>query len=104
MKSFKDLIEDARAMLLGTFGDRVAETAEADIHRGGAEARREETEEADADVSFESAQLGENISFDFGANEEPEQEEMVASEDESENVKTGSTSDAEPVEGFRAPG
>src|SRR5690242_19493512 len=37
LKSFKDLIEDARAMLLGTFGDRVAETAEPDIHRGGAE-------------------------------------------------------------------
>ena len=27
LKSFKDLIEDARAMLLGTFAERVAETA-----------------------------------------------------------------------------
>ena len=68
LKSFKDLIEDARAMLLGTFAERVAETA-ANLHHGDTEARREETEE---DVSFEPEQLGENISFDFGANDEPE--------------------------------
>src|SRR5437588_6319641 len=35
LKSFKELIEDARAMLLGSFVERVSETAEADIHRGG---------------------------------------------------------------------
>src|SRR5689334_10485143 len=68
LKSFKDLIEDARAMLLGSFVERVSETS----HHGDTEARRE-PEEVDADVSFEPAQLGENISFDFGANDEPEQ-------------------------------
>src|SRR5579859_1164968 len=68
LKSFKDLIEDARAMLLGTFVERVAETAE--TNHGDTETRREATEEAHADVSFEPAQLGENISFDFGANDE----------------------------------
>ena len=100
LKNFKDLIEDARAMLLGSFGDRLTETAES--HRGDAEARIEEPEEADADVSFEPAQLGENISFDFGANEEPEEEEATV-EDASGPV-IESNSDAEPIEGFRAPG
>jgi DNA helicase-2/ATP-dependent DNA helicase PcrA len=114
LKSFKDLIEDARAMLLGTFGERVAETAEPTIHRGDpypnkpkpgslgtpdAEARREAEE---ADVSFEPAQLGENISFDFGANEEPE-EEIAASADASD-AATENGGEADAIEGFRAPG
>ncbi|MGZ4901250.1 MAG: ATP-dependent helicase, partial [Candidatus Angelobacter sp.] len=118
LKSFKDLIEDARAMLLGTFGDRVAETAQThqgDTHpnkpRAGSlgapdtETRREQAEEADADVSFEPAQLGENISFDFGANDEPEEEEIATTED-SEEVSTISADAAstEAAEGFRAPG
>ncbi|MBZ5492818.1 MAG: UvrD-helicase domain-containing protein [Acidobacteriia bacterium] len=100
LKSFKDLIEDARAMLLGTFAERVAETSQ--IHHGDAEARRESVEEIDADVSFEPAQLGENISFDFGANDEPEAEEIKASQDVTESVAEGEK--AEAVEGFRAPG
>ena len=90
LKSFKDLIEDARAMLLGTFADRVAETAEP--HETGV-AQPPSAVLDDADVSFEPAQLGENISFDFGANEEPE-EEAVAEGGEN----------AEAVEGFRTPG
>jgi DNA helicase-2/ATP-dependent DNA helicase PcrA len=92
LKSFKDLIEDARAMLLGTFADRLAETTQ--THHGDTETRREKTEEVDADVSFEPAQLGENISFDFGANDEPEEAETVAEGGEN----------AEAVEGFRSPG
>jgi len=103
LKGFKDLIEDARAMLLGSFADRLTETAES--HRGDAEARREPAEESDADVSFEPAQLGENISFDFGANEEPEEDEAATTEGSGELSKTGG--DAEPsegIEGFRAPG
>jgi DNA helicase II / ATP-dependent DNA helicase PcrA len=100
LKSFKDLIEDARAMLLGTFADRVAETAK--THHRDTEAGRE-PEAEDADVSFEPAQLGENISFDFGANDEPDEEEIAASDD----VAGAATEDGEKpeaVEGFRAPG
>ncbi len=93
LKSFKDLIEDARAMLLGTFGERLA---------SGAEPPSAAVEESDTDVSFEPAQLGENISFDFGANEELEEEEATV-EDASGSV-IESNSDAEAVEGFRAPG
>src|SRR5579859_2544383 len=98
LKSFKELIEDARAMLLGTFVERVAETAEGHAHRGGAEARRRAEPESEAeDIAFEPAELGENISFDFGANE-PEPELASASERESGGEQ------AEAVEGFRAPG
>ena len=102
LKSFKDLIEDARAMLLGTFADRVAETAtaEANAQRGVAETPGEES---DDDVSFEPAKLGENISFDFGANDEPEPDESFIIEDESEAAASEGEG-AEAVEGFRAPG
>ncbi|HZD95163.1 MAG TPA: 3'-5' exonuclease, partial [Candidatus Sulfotelmatobacter sp.] len=98
LKIFKDLIEDARAMLQRTFAERVEGTATA-VHRGDAEARREE---ADADVSFEPAELGENISFDFGANEEPEQTEPAGGDETQAAPDQGGQ--AEAVEGFRAPG
>src|ERR1051326_5072859 len=87
-------------MLLGTFADRLAETTQ--THHGGTETRREPKEE-DTDVSFEPAQLGENISFDFGANEEPEPEESTAAESEDENAVAAREGD-EAVEGFRTPG
>src|SRR6185312_5534987 len=43
MLGFKELVEDARAMLTGCFVERVRETAqdEETIHRGGAETRRD---------------------------------------------------------------
>lgn len=100
LKSFKDLIDDARAMLLGTFGERVTKTA-ADETRV---AQPPSAVLDDTDVSFEPAQLGENISFDFGANDEPEMEEAAVAEDEGETIGTELTSGAEGVEGFRAPG
>jgi DNA helicase-2/ATP-dependent DNA helicase PcrA len=100
LKSFRDLIEDARAMLLGTFVERVAETAEP---HETCVAQRPPAVLDDTDISFEPAQLGENISFDFGANDEPEEEEIKASEDVTEAVAEGGEN-AEAVEGFRTPG
>ncbi len=102
LKSFKDLIDDARAMLLGTFGERVAKTAAASDETRGEQPPSAVSEEADADVSFEPAQLGENISFDFGANDEPEEEEIAANPD-SDDISANAES-SEAVEGFRAPG
>ncbi len=132
LKSFWDLIEDGRAMLAGTFVERVAEGA-----RGGSEesaaglraawtggtpvptkavpiqAREEETD-------FDPA----NFSFDFGA-DEPDAEEgdggrgrppdsrgvagatvEGAADDGSrdEGDSSGSAEGDESVEGFRAPG
>jgi DNA helicase-2/ATP-dependent DNA helicase PcrA len=118
LKSFKDLIEDARAMLLGVFADRLAETASTDDTRvaqppgsperagsdesHGAQPPSDAGEESDTDVSFEPAQLGENISFDFGANDEPEQ--IAEAANEGESLAGDASADAEAVEGFRTPG
>lgn len=105
LKSFKDLIEDARAMLLGTFGERLADGAQppsAAVESRGEQPPSAVSEEADADVSFEPAQLGENISFDFGANDEPEEE--IAAGADAAGAATEDGGEAEAVEGFRAPG
>ncbi len=106
LKSFKDLIEDARAMLLGTFAERLASGTQppsAAVESGGEQPPSAVSEESEADVSFEPARLGENISFDFGANEEPEPEEVAIGEDSTGAVAEGG-GETEAVEGFRAPG
>jgi DNA helicase-2/ATP-dependent DNA helicase PcrA len=97
LKSFKELIEDARAMLLGAFADRVAGQT-----RVAQPPPAVLSEDSDADVSFEPSQLGENISFDFGANDEPEEFEAAENPDQGEPAE--STAVSEAVEGFRAPG
>ena len=81
LKSFREIIEDARAMLLGAFVERVSDTT----------ALEEESSAAD-DTSFDTQALGENISFDFGANADSggEEEETDAPE--------------AAQEGFRSPG
>jgi len=104
LKSFKELIEDARAMLLGTFAERLAGGAQPPS--AAVESRGEQQPAAvldDTDVSFEPAQLGENISFDFGANEEPEAHEIAADGDANEALAEDGDKE-EPIEGFRAPG
>ena len=59
LKSFRRLIEDGRAMLAGTFVERLEETArDADVLL--------DEPAAEADVSFDPDE-DENISFDFGA-------------------------------------
>ena len=59
LKSFRRLIEDGRAMLAGTYVERLEETArEADVPP--------DESQAEADVSFDPGE-DENISFDFGA-------------------------------------
>jgi DNA helicase-2/ATP-dependent DNA helicase PcrA len=101
LKSFKDLIEDARAMLLGTFAERVAETAEPhETHVAPPPSAVGEEE----DVSFEPAHLGENITFDFGANEEPESEQIAETVNEGQPEAADATTNTEAVEGFRSPG
>ncbi|MGB8130664.1 MAG: UvrD-helicase domain-containing protein [Candidatus Angelobacter sp.] len=105
LKSFKELIEDARAMLLGTFADRLtggAQPPSAAVETRGAQLPAAVKED---DVAFEPGEFGENISFDFGANDEPEEEEGATSENSEEIPKSlGDAEPAEAIEGFRAPG
>jgi DNA helicase II / ATP-dependent DNA helicase PcrA len=100
LKGFRELIEDGRAMLAGTYVEHLKESAEESalkrgvLARTGTEpapplavpARPEETE-----TDFNPA----NFSFDFGANAED------LAEDDSE-AECAASDDA--VEGFRAPG
>jgi DNA helicase-2/ATP-dependent DNA helicase PcrA len=91
LTSFRGLIEDARAMLLGSFVERLSETAASD-----------QPQENTEDISFEPEELGENISFDFGPAFEPEgsEKEGVVSP-LPKNTKDEAPA---PVEGFRSPG
>ncbi|MGB6630667.1 MAG: 3'-5' exonuclease, partial [Terriglobales bacterium] len=74
LKSFRDLIEDGRAMLMGTFVERVEETAEAKLEAGvTAELRSAWTGEAPVPTQHlpTPTDLGTecdpgNLSFDFG--------------------------------------
>ena len=85
LKSFQEIIEDARAMLLGSFEDRVDEQTRVAQPPPAVSPQPAEIEE----TSFDPEALGQNISFDFGANE-PEEEPQPR---------------PEPAqEGFRSPG
>ena len=64
LKSFQQLIEDARAMLAGTFVEQLEESG--DIH-GDTETRSEESSTSEEDATaFDPGEFG-NFSFDFGA-------------------------------------
>jgi len=114
LKSFRDLVEDGRAMLAGTFVERVEETSDV-AAQSAAEPRpasmghslvNTETLAAQAkdDTDFDPG----NFSFDFGAPESNDNE--VTGEDahpsSDEVIEDGSDQpQAEsPREGFRAPG
>jgi len=103
LKSFQQLIEDARAMLAGTFGDRLqdsaggieppdsAETSGA-LPRRTAEGGRPQTESGDSDggeendaTGFNPEEFG-NFTFDFGAAEADASEEVAAPESETESA------------------
>jgi DNA helicase II / ATP-dependent DNA helicase PcrA len=100
LKSFRELIEDGRAMLAGTFAQRVeatasqvgkaAETNAAELRSPGQPGAAVPTQiEENAATDFDPA----NFSFDFGANLGDEPEPVPNVEDS-----------GKPPEGFRAPG
>ncbi len=97
LKSFKELIDDARAMHLGTFRERVAETAA--IKAG--EAPSADEGDLQHDIDFSPAE--------FEASGELEAEDATAFTPEAfadESAGQAGTGEAgeERVEGFRAPG
>jgi DNA helicase-2/ATP-dependent DNA helicase PcrA len=92
LMNFQELIQDARAMLTGSFVERVAETSSAEGSQEGAQSpgspARAGVARSGVEVApfAESNPLEENISFDFGENSEPEAGPEL------------------PQEGFRSPG
>jgi len=88
LKSFKDLIEDARAMHLGTFRGRVAKTAAV----ADAKPPFEDSEDWQHEIDFSPETFGEDDVTEF------------APATFSDGPTPGPATKAERVEGFRAPG
>src|SRR5581483_148457 len=61
LKTFRELIDDARAMLFGTFEDRLTETAQP-----APEADLEAVSDAAEPELFDDEDLAGNMAFDFG--------------------------------------
>jgi ATP-dependent DNA helicase UvrD/PcrA len=99
LKSFRELIEDGRAMLAGAYVERVVETAgaeseaeaAAELRLAGQPGAAVPTRDEESDTDFDPG----NFSFDFAAHDSAEAEAT----DEG-----ASLSSDEAVEGFRAPG
>jgi DNA helicase II / ATP-dependent DNA helicase PcrA len=110
LKSFRELIEDGRAMVAGTFVERVEETASAksgtDAGADAAELRPARTggtpvptqpgsKQPEADTDFDPG----NFSFDFAASDSAEDDAT------GEDARPFTEEEVdEAVEGFRAPG
>ncbi len=107
LKSFRELIEDGRAMLAGAYVERLEETAGAASDESAAGRRHAgqpgaavPTQDQENDTDFDPG----NFSFDFAASD-PADPDVPASTDEAEATGEGARlSTDEAVEGFRAPG
>jgi DNA helicase-2/ATP-dependent DNA helicase PcrA len=96
LKSFRRLIEDGRAMLAGTYVERLKDTAR---EQQDAETPTNESPQ-EADVSFDPSE-DENISFDFGAVDFDVPASNIVRPEATEGAR--STPD-EADSGFRTPG
>ena len=132
LKSFRDLIEDARAMAAGTYAERLTKSADEDPStslRAGSRGRPSLQDQdvgattplpAQAETSSEEDTDFDPAAFDFGGHHEIRAESSVQGDDSGEgsedtaftpadlaegavDANKDETSDA-PVEGFRAPG
>jgi DNA helicase II / ATP-dependent DNA helicase PcrA len=125
LKGFRDLIEDARAMLAGSYASRLAETSAASAEENAAELRSAGQPRAAVPTSTVENDTTDfnpaNFSFDFGANAEDEvvDDDAAVEEDPGDATVEGGdddngvgtnaddsdeqSSDA-AVDGFRAPG
>ncbi|HEY6303579.1 MAG TPA: UvrD-helicase domain-containing protein [Terriglobales bacterium] len=105
LKSFRELVDDGRAMLAGTFVERVEETAVASDenaaeHRSAGQPRAAiPTQDQESDTDFDPGNFG----FDFTAGDSAEDE--VTGEDACRSIDDlADEAVDETVEGFRAPG
>jgi DNA helicase-2/ATP-dependent DNA helicase PcrA len=112
LKSFRDLIEDGRAMLAGTFAERVEETAviasdeaaaglrPAGQPRAAVPTHDVPTHDGTSDTDFDPG----NFSFDFAAHDATENEATGEDTRPSSDEAAINEEDHEPADGFRAPG
>jgi DNA helicase-2/ATP-dependent DNA helicase PcrA len=107
LKSFRDLIEDARAMAAGTYVERLAQTTKveaAEVREGRVSAPVRASEAIQEPAENDETEFN-PMSFDFG---EPAQEvEELSDGSEQPPIHLSGGTDADelhPVEGFRAPG
>ena len=97
LKSFRELIEDGRAMLAGAYVERVEETAgakaeaAAELRSAGRPGAAVSTRDEESDTDFDPG----NFSFDFAAGD--------SAEDDGTGESARLSTD-EAVEGFRTPG
>ncbi len=101
LKSFRQLIEDARAMLAGTFTEQLQEDVARAPSPAEAEVQMEEVvageqNEGADETSFDPAEFG-NFSFDFGAPASEPDEENTRSVNSDETPATVSARDDNPV-------
>jgi DNA helicase-2/ATP-dependent DNA helicase PcrA len=111
LKSFRDLIEDGRAMLAGTFVERVGETAAGEESAAELRSTRmgemplptQATPQAD-DTDFDPG----NFSFDFGPGDASEAVDEISIDQVPVNDIAADAASSVPVdeavEGFRSPG
>ena len=118
LKSFRELIEDGRAMLAGTFAERVEETTGVRSDESAAELRSAGMVEATVPTQPPLAQPGDdtdfdpgNFSFDFAAGDDFATDDSTdpdlsasAREDIAGTGEGAGPSTEEAADGFRAPG
>jgi len=95
-KSFRQLIDDGRAMLAGTYVERLEGTTQSEKD---ADVPPDETPQ-NADVSFDPSEV-ENISFDFGAGDLDTLATSIGTSDAGEGARA---TDSSAEAGFRTPG
>ena len=106
LKSFRELIEDGRAMLAGAYVERVEETAgvASDESAAGRPAGQPgaavPTQDQENDTDFDPG----NFSFDFAASDSADPDVPAADEAVEATGEGARLSTDEAVEGFRAPG
>ena len=121
LKAFYELIEDGRAMLAGTYAERLSQSAGKAVAEGAAGVRSPQTGKVASSTDHEvpaSVRTGAtdatdfdpvNFSFDFGANADDAVDEntpaieAAADREGDEEVESRGATD-EAVEGFRVPG
>jgi DNA helicase-2/ATP-dependent DNA helicase PcrA len=108
LKSFRDLIEDARAMLAGSYVERLKESAgESERSAAPPDSRgRLSPRELERGAGLDETTEFDPAAFDFGGGEQIEAESSALNDDEAEAGKSDGEvqENSAPAEGFRAPG